>query len=149
MKIEVTSKKRNPLLKRREVAFEVDHRETGGTPTRSEVRKKLATMLKTNLELVYIKKMETKTGTMVAVGEANAYDSVENAKLVEPEYIIARNLPPEKPEEEVVEKPAVKPKEKPEKKVKEPAEKPVEKADAKKEEVKETGEKLKEEEEAE
>ena len=99
MKIKITSKEYNPLLKRREVAFEVDHKETGGTPPRFEVRKKLAAMLKTDLELVYVKKMVTKTGSMVAVGEANAYDSVENAKLVEPEYIVARNLPPEKPEE--------------------------------------------------
>ena len=132
MKIKVTSKKRNLLLKRREVAFEVDHRDIGGTPPRFEVRKELASMLKTDLELVYVKKMVTKTGLMVAVGEANAYDSVEDAKLVEPEYIVARNLPPEKAEkqEEKVKETAEKPKEsaeKPKVKVKEAAEKPEEK----------------------
>jgi ribosomal protein S24E len=42
--------------------------------------------------------METKTGTMIAVGEANAYDSIEQAKFVEPKHIIARNTPPEKKE---------------------------------------------------
>ena len=36
---------------------------------------------------------------MVTVGEANAYDSAEQAKLVEPKHIIARNAVPEKPEE--------------------------------------------------
>jgi ribosomal protein S24E len=44
--------------------------------------------------------VETKTGTMLAVGEANLYDSPEQVKLVEPEHIITRNIPPEKPTEE-------------------------------------------------
>jgi len=98
MNVRITSEEYNPLLKRKEVAFEVEHKETGGTPSRLEVRKRLATLLKTDLELVYVKRMETKTGTMIAVGEANAYDSIEQAKLVEPKHIIARNTPPEKQE---------------------------------------------------
>ena len=110
MKIRITSKEYNPLLKRKEVAFEVEHRETGGTPSRFEVRKRLAASLKKDPELVYVKKMETKTGRMIAFGEANAYDSIEQAKLVEPEHIIARNKPPEKQEKEKPEKPE-KPKE--------------------------------------
>jgi small subunit ribosomal protein S24e len=99
MKLKIVSKEQNPLMKRREVTFRVEHAQTGGTPTRVEVRKQLATLLKTDLDLVYVKQLETKTGTMVAIGEANAYDSVEQAKLVEPEHIIARNATPEKPEE--------------------------------------------------
>ena len=100
MKLKIVSKEQNPLMKRKEVTFSVEHAQTGGTPTRVEVRKQLATLLKTDLDLVYVKQLETKTGTMVAVGEANAYDSVEQAKLVEPEHIIARNaIPEEKPEE--------------------------------------------------
>ncbi|MHC3130023.1 MAG: 30S ribosomal protein S24e [Candidatus Bathyarchaeota archaeon] len=99
MKLKIVSKEQNPLLKRKEVTFSVEHAQTGGTPTRVEVRKQLATLLKTDLELVYVKHVETKTGTMVAIGEANAYDSIEQAKLMEPKHIIARNATPEKPEE--------------------------------------------------
>ena len=99
MKLKIISKEQNPLLKRKEVTFSVEHAQTGGTPTRVEVRKQLATLLKTDLELVYVKHVETKTGTMVAIGEANAYDSIEQAKLMEPKHIIARNATPEKPEE--------------------------------------------------
>ncbi len=99
MKLKIVSKEQNPLMKRNEVTFSVEHAQTGGTPTRVEVRKQLATLLKTKLELVYVKQLETKTGTMVAVGEANAYDSIEQAKLMEPKHIIARNATPEKPEE--------------------------------------------------
>ncbi len=98
MKIKVTSKKRNLLFKRSEVAFKVDHVETGGTPTRFEVRKSLAEALKAKLELVYVKRVETRTGANTAFGEANIYESVKQAKLVEPKHIITRNAPPaEKP----------------------------------------------------
>ncbi len=99
MKIKIVSKEQNPLLKRKEVTFRIEHAQNGGTPTRFEVRKELATLLKTDLELVYVKQVETKTGTMIAIGEANAYDSIEQAKLMEPKHIIARNATPEKPEE--------------------------------------------------
>ncbi len=111
MEIKITQQQYNSLLKRREIAFQVEHTQTKGTPTRLEIRKTLAEMLKTNPEAVYVKRIETKTGTMLAKGEANAYDSVEQAKLVEPKYIIARNMPKEK--KEAAEKPeAPKPAEK-------------------------------------
>ena len=100
MEIKVISDTYNPLLKRREIVFEVNHTQTGGTPPRFEVRKSLAQAVKADLDRVYIRKFETKTGTMIAVGEANVYDTVEQAKLIEPEYIILRNQPPEKPKEE-------------------------------------------------
>jgi len=100
MEVRVLSESKNPLLKRREVYFEVKHEQTGSTPQRLEVRKAVAAVLKTDIAFVFIKKLETKTGTHIAVGVANAYDSVEQAKLIEPEYVIKRNTPPEKPKEE-------------------------------------------------
>jgi small subunit ribosomal protein S24e len=123
MKIAIKSRKRNPLLKRREVVLEVDHKETGSTPPRLEVRKELATVLKSDLELVYVKRLETGTGTMIAVGEANVYDSVADAQLVEPKHIIARNVVPEKPEEEATEELEGRTKEKPSDDTEEAAEK--------------------------
>ena len=98
MKVKIVSKEQNPLLKRKEVIFRIEHEKNGGTPTRGEVRKEIATLLKTDLELVYVKQMETKTGTMVAIGEANTYESIGQAKLNEPKHLIARNVTPEKPE---------------------------------------------------
>jgi small subunit ribosomal protein S24e len=100
MDVKVISKNKNPLLKRQEVHFQVEHTETGSTPPRLETRKAVAKALKKDVDLVFVKKLETKTGTHTAVGLANVYDSVEQAKFVEPEYIIKRNVPPEKPEEE-------------------------------------------------
>jgi small subunit ribosomal protein S24e len=102
MEIRIVSESENPLLKRREVQFEVEHSKTGNTPTRLEVKKALADNLKLNSDLLFIKRMKTKTGTSTAVGVANVYDSIEQARFVEPEYIIKRNIPPEKPKEQEV-----------------------------------------------
>jgi small subunit ribosomal protein S24e len=100
MEIKILAENENQLLKRREVTFQVEHDQTGSTPPRLEVKNALAKLLKKDANLVFIKKLETKTGTHVAVGLANVYDSMEQAKLIEPEYIIKRNMPPEKPKEE-------------------------------------------------
>jgi small subunit ribosomal protein S24e len=102
MEIKIISKKENPLLKRKAISFQIEHVQTK-TPSRTEVRKAVAKILKTDMGLVYVKKFETKTGTSMAVGIANVYDSVEQAKFVEPEYIIKRNVSVEKPEEKTAE----------------------------------------------
>ena len=102
MEIKIISQKDNPLLKRKEVQFHVEH-DTGSTPPRLEVRKAVATALKSDVDLVFVKKFETKTGTHTAVGKANLYESIEQARLIEPGYIVKRNVPPEKPAEEAKE----------------------------------------------
>ncbi|MEM3731428.1 MAG: 30S ribosomal protein S24e [Candidatus Bathyarchaeia archaeon] len=98
MEVKIVEEKVNPLLKRKEITFYVEHNQTGSTPQRLEVKKAVANMLGVDANLVFIKKIETKTGTKLAVGMANVYDSVEQAKLIEPKYIINRNMP-EKPKE--------------------------------------------------
>ena len=89
------------MLKRDEVIFEVDHSEEGETSSRSEIRRKLADVLKTKLELTFVEKAETKTGTMIANGEANVYKTADQAHLIEREHIIQRNQlkAPEQPAE--------------------------------------------------
>lgn len=103
MGIKIVSEKENPLLRRKEICFQIEHAQTG-TPSRLEVRKAVAKISKTDIDLVYVQKLETKTGGFTAVGTANVYDSVEQAKFVEPEYIIKRNVLIEKPEEKAEEK---------------------------------------------
>jgi len=100
MEIKIVSSKDNPLLKRREVQFKIEHGTQSKTPARLDVRKALAAELKIGEELVFIRKMRTLTGTGTAVGQANVYQTATQAKLVEPEYIVKRNNPPEKPKEE-------------------------------------------------
>ncbi|MEJ2281058.1 MAG: hypothetical protein P8X97_03965 [Candidatus Bathyarchaeota archaeon] len=104
MKVNIISEENNPLLKRKELTLSIEHMQNGGTPTRTEVSKQIASLLKTNPQLVYVKNLETKTGTMIALGEANVYSSLDQAKLVEPKHIIARNKLPEKPKAQDTEK---------------------------------------------
>jgi small subunit ribosomal protein S24e len=99
MEVTITQQQYNALLKRKEITFAVDHRQIKGTPTRIQVRNALADMLKTKPEVVYIKRITTKAGTMTATGEANAYDSIEHANRIEQKHIIARNTPKEKKED--------------------------------------------------
>jgi ribosomal protein S24E len=100
MEVKIVSTKKNSLLKRKEVDFRVEQGPKGKTPERLEVKKAIAAELKINEDLVFIKKMKTMTGTTTAVGVANAYETVEQAKFIEPEYIRKRNSPPEEPKEE-------------------------------------------------
>lgn len=100
METEIISEKKNLLLKRKEIHFQVNHEQNGSTPPRLEVRKTIASALKAKVDLVFIKKMETKTGTHIAIGLANIYENIDQARLVEPNHIIKRNTPTKKPPEE-------------------------------------------------
>jgi ribosomal protein S24E len=122
MKVKVVDHHRNSLLQRREVTFEVEHDPHEGTPTRAELKKNLAEILKANIDLVFIEKAVTKTGSLLTVGEANVYEAAEQVKIVEAEHIINRNIPPVKPKEGEVapaKEEAPKPKEEGQKKPKE------------------------------
>jgi small subunit ribosomal protein S24e len=99
MDVKIISKKENPLLKRKEVKFTVVHTQ-GKTPARLDLKQSLASELQVSDKLVFIKRMKTMTGTNIATGEANAYETESQAKLIEPAYIMKRNSPPEKPKEE-------------------------------------------------
>jgi small subunit ribosomal protein S24e len=98
MKIDIVDQRRNELLKRKELKFTLNH-DGAGTPGRHEVRQKIADLCNSNVEKVYIIKMDTKTGRMVTVGKANIYDTVEISRSVEPKHIILRNTPKTKAQE--------------------------------------------------
>ncbi len=99
MEIKIVSKKDNPLLKRQEVQFTVEHKQ-GKTPVRLDIKRSIAGELQVPDKLVFIKRMKTMTGTNTTVGFANAYQSEAQARLIEPSYIVKRNSPQEKPKEE-------------------------------------------------
>ncbi|MDR0373988.1 MAG: 30S ribosomal protein S24e [Nitrososphaerota archaeon] len=102
MQIKIESTKENPLLKRTEVGFTIVSGPKEKTPPRLEVKKAVAVEMRIGVDVVYIKRMRTKTGTSITEGIANVYQSVAQAKLVEPEYIQKRNNPQEKPADEAV-----------------------------------------------
>ena len=100
MKIDIISKDQNNLMKRKEIMFSVDHVKNGGTPSRVEITNQLASLLKTKSELIFVNNLKTKTGTMFAIGEANVYGSILDAKQMEPKHLISRNAVPEKNSED-------------------------------------------------
>lgn len=91
MKIEVASIRENPLIGRREVTF---HIQDSDMPKRIEARKELATILKAEIDKVWVKLLETKTGTQMVSGLAHVYDKAEDALKVEPKHIVVRNQLP-------------------------------------------------------
>ena len=88
MDIELTSVKTNPLFDRQEVEFKV---EQAKTPSRSNIRIGIAVAMKVDLNRVYVREIETSTGTHVTLGTAHVYADPKNALEVEPKYIIERN----------------------------------------------------------
>jgi small subunit ribosomal protein S24e len=105
MKVEVVDKVENPLFKRTEVKFKVDHA-GAPTPKRLEVRPQLAALLGVAEDLLVIDKLASTHGRQIASGIARAYSSREQLEKVEPKHLLKRGLPKEaKPEKAAEEKP--------------------------------------------
>ena len=71
MQVKIDSIKDNPLLKRKEVGFTIASGPKEKTPPRLEVKKAVAMEMKIGDDVVFIKRMRTKTGTSITVGVAN------------------------------------------------------------------------------
>ncbi len=96
MEIKIVEQHANPLLKRTEYRFEIDHA-TASTPTRDAVRSELAKALKAPKDRVVIERMRAKFGVAHSVGEAMVYDTAEAAKATARTHILVRNGLVEKP----------------------------------------------------
>lgn len=90
MEIKIVEQHANPLLKRTEYRFEIDHA-TAATPTRDAVRAELAKALKAPKERVIIEQMHAKFGIARSLGEAMVYESAEAAKSTVRTHILIRN----------------------------------------------------------
>ncbi len=93
MDLKVIEKKRNELLKRNEVVLEV-HEKT--IPSKKLVREKMAAILNAPVESIAITKMDSKFGSSKTKIMARVYDSAEELKKREVEYIKVRNFGKEK-----------------------------------------------------
>ncbi|MEW6593207.1 MAG: 30S ribosomal protein S24e, partial [Candidatus Hadarchaeota archaeon] len=82
MKVEILSKVDNPLLKRVELRFTVDH-SGSPTPKRLEVRGELASQLGVPEDAVAIDNISSLHGQQTASGTARAYGSKEDMEAVE------------------------------------------------------------------
>ncbi len=92
MELKLEQIRENKLLGRREVVALIAH-EGASTPTRQQVREAVASQLGVSPELVFVRSIKTEFGRGVSKAEVHVYSSEAQAKVVEPLYIIARNLP--------------------------------------------------------
>ena len=89
MKIIITKEFDNLLLNRKQIDFKILHQKMA-TPSRTEVRKKIAAQFNADLERVIITKLTPKYGQEYTVGYAKIYDTTELAQQIEPKYILKR-----------------------------------------------------------
>ncbi len=136
MEFKVSNEVYNPLLKRKEISLEIDHKGQG-TPQRFEVRKRAASKFGAKIENVFVTHLRTSTGLERTICSLQIYDDTASANSTVPEHLGIRNLSPEERAKRKAAKPAEseKPTPPPEKPGVKPAKeaetKPAEKPEAK------------------
>ncbi|MDR2944599.1 MAG: 30S ribosomal protein S24e [Methanosarcinales archaeon] len=95
MEIKIVTDLDNKLLNRKELDFTVEYE--GPTPSRADVRKKLAALLNKDVNLVLVHNMESEYGHQLVKGYAKVYESADRMKQIEAEYVLKRNTMPEEP----------------------------------------------------
>lgn len=89
MQLEIEGRHKNLLLHREEINFEILN--VNKTPSRKEVRTKVAAALGVNEELIMVDEIDHEFGSTRIVGFAKKYDSVEDLKRVEPSHMRQRH----------------------------------------------------------
>lgn len=97
MEIRIESERYNPLLKRKEVYFRIKF--NGKTPSRKEIREKIAGLLNAEPERFVVQYIKTEFGKKEAKCYAKIYDTAEDLKRIEEDYVLIRNFPELKKEE--------------------------------------------------
>lgn len=88
MKLELTSTRINKVVGRKELSFKIDE---ASTPSRADVRRDIAVLMRTEPDNVYVRELNTKTGTRIVTGLAHVYNDAATALTVEPKHIVTRN----------------------------------------------------------
>jgi ribosomal protein S24E len=94
MEIKVKNESYNPLLKRKEITLEIEHKGEG-TPQRFDIRKRMASRLNTKIENLFVVSVDTSTGVQRSTCSLQVYDDSRAALSTVSEHIVTRNLPPE------------------------------------------------------
>ncbi|RZN60826.1 hypothetical protein [Methanonatronarchaeum sp. AMET6-2] len=100
MEIDIFERKENPAVKREEIRFKIDHM-GNGTPTRSEVKAKIAAEEDLTKSLLVVDNLKTKTGLGVTEGYAKIYTRMDDLKEIEQDHIVERNTTEQKEEQAV------------------------------------------------
>ena len=90
MKMEITEKKENKILKRTEVRFTIDHKGEA-TPSKGAVIEEIAKKMSAKKDQIVLNNIDSVYGNGISNGYAKVYESKEDALAIEPEYILKRN----------------------------------------------------------
>lgn len=91
MEVTVEKDNQNPVLKRKEVHIKLKY--DSQTPSRTDMRQKLAGLYATNAENVVVDYIKPEFGMGEANCYAKIYDNVEDLNRFESKHIIKRNAP--------------------------------------------------------
>ena len=97
MELEITGEKENKALQRKEVEFKTKGSST--SPSRKELKPKIAALLNSKEELVAIEKIAHPFGERESTITVNVYESKEALKKAGAEYLANRGLGKKKGEE--------------------------------------------------
>ncbi len=90
MELQIIKDKTNPMLKRREVSIKITNK---GTPSRIDVKNKLAAIANCMPELIVIEHLDTAFGKMELTGTASVYETEERLKQLAHQHLLARGVP--------------------------------------------------------
>ena len=105
MKMEITKKTENPLFKRTEIYFVVDHAGEA-TPSKGAVVEEIVKQTKAAKDTIVLDKLESVYGNGKSNGYVKVYESKDAALEFEADYLLKRNgiqkpeYKPEEPKEE-------------------------------------------------
>lgn len=90
MEIEITEEKVNPFFRRKEITGLVHH-SGEATPTRDDVRAKLAAMINSDKDRVILVSLMSQFGQSRSQLRVHAYENVDHALQTEPTFLLKRN----------------------------------------------------------
>ncbi|MCE8423215.1 MAG: 30S ribosomal protein S24e [Candidatus Methanoperedens sp.] len=90
MELQIIQDKTNPLLKKREILIKINNK---GTPSRIDIKNKLAAMANSKPELIVIEHLDTVFGKQEVIGTVSVYQNEERLKQLVHQHLLARGAP--------------------------------------------------------
>lgn len=94
MSLSILDDRHNPLIRRREIVFEVEH-PNSPTPTIASIKERLSALLNSKPEATFVVSLRSMRGLQRSKGVCHVYNNPNDGKIFEPEHIQRCNMPPE------------------------------------------------------
>lgn len=94
MSLSILNDRTNPLIRRREIVFQVEHLGSA-TPTASSLKERLAGLLGSKPEATFIVSLRGLAGLQRSEGVCHIYSSPADGQALEPEHTRRLNMAPD------------------------------------------------------